>query len=580
LKDGWKAGCRRVIGIDGSFLTHTCKGELITAMGRDVNNQMFPVAWAVVGVENTNNWAWVLSLLSDDLDLDDGDDATIISDGHKGLLEAVRAAAATTIRMVYDQNMEEIRQLDQEAYNYLIGRDPSTWSRAFFRTNNYSASFENDISESFNSRILVARGKPIITMLEDIRLYIMQRTWAMSKVASECQDNICPSIRKQLEALKEKQRLWVVYPSGYHVMEVRKGDEAYGVNLINRTCDCGMWPLSGIPCVHSVAAYMHCQLSADIGVSEWYSQSKWYDAYQFSIKPVPGSRMWKKNNNVPPLPPIIRRMPGRPRFKRIRHPTESDHHVSRFGRPITCQNCWERGHNKGSCKNPSRPKPPSDIQRPMKRKLGGSSVPGKGDSTGPSKATKGVQGNKGGPSKATKGVQGNKGGPSKAKKGVQGNKGGPSKAKKGVQGKGKKVCHKGGINISEGQHMTPSQEELFRQDQAVLEEVIHEEERQKEMEWERIGRTYATWYDVERYNQDDPWEDECSPDDMQLFRYSYISAHEVQALSEAQAHGVQAPTAVQAAHEVQASSEAQAHGVQAPTAVQAAHEVQAPSQTS
>ncbi|GKC65735.1 hypothetical protein Tco_1098333 [Tanacetum coccineum] len=272
----------------------------------------------------------------------------------------------------------------------------------------------------------------------------------------------------------------------------------------------------------------------------------------------------------------------------------SDHHVSRFGRPITCQNCWERCHNKGSCKNPSRPKPPSDIQRPMKRKLGGSSVPGKGDSTGPSKETKGVQGNKGGPSKATKGVQGNKGGPSKAKKcmqgnkggpskeikGVQGNKGGPSKAKKGVQGKGKKVCHKGGINISEGQHMTPSQEELFRQDQVVLEEVIHEEERQKEMEWERNGRTYATWSDVERYNQDDPWEDERSPDDMQLFRYSDVSAHEVQASSEAQAHGVQAPTAVQAAHEVQASSEAQAHGVQAPTAVQAAHEVQAPSQTS
>ncbi|GKA49751.1 calcium/proton exchanger, partial [Tanacetum coccineum] len=140
---------------------------------------------------------------SDDLELDDGDGATIISDGHKGLLEAVRvwlpraqhrqctrhiyanfkrkwtgthyrrlfwAAAATTIRMVYQQNMEEIRQLDQEAYNYLIGRDPSTWSRAFFGTNNCSASFENGISESFNSRILVARGKPIITMLEDIRL--------------------------------------------------------------------------------------------------------------------------------------------------------------------------------------------------------------------------------------------------------------------------------------------------------------------------------------------------------------------------------------------------------------------------
>ncbi|GKC57445.1 zinc finger, PMZ-type containing protein, partial [Tanacetum coccineum] len=296
----------------------------------------------------------------------------------------------------------------------------------------------------------------------------MQRTWAISKV---------------------------VYPSDYQVMEVRKGDEAYGVNLINITCNCGMWSLSRIPCVHSVAAYMHCKQNADVGVSKWYSQSKWYDAYQFSIKLVPGSRMWKRNNNVPLLPPIIRKMLGRPRTRRIRHPTKGDHHVSRAGRPITCQDYCERGHNKGSCKNPSRPKPPSDIQPPKKRKLGGSSVPGNGDGTGPSKTTKGVQLDKGGPSKAKK----------------------------------------GGININEGQHMTSSQEELFRQDQVVLEKVIHEEERRKQMEWESNRRMYETWSDHEQYNQHDPWEDE------------------LQASSK-----VQAPTIVQASSDVQAPTAIQA----------------------
>nr|GEV37937.1 hypothetical protein [Tanacetum cinerariifolium] len=32
-------------------------GQLLTAMGRDANNQMFLMAWAVVGIENTKNWA-------------------------------------------------------------------------------------------------------------------------------------------------------------------------------------------------------------------------------------------------------------------------------------------------------------------------------------------------------------------------------------------------------------------------------------------------------------------------------------------------------------------------------------------
>nr|GEU85624.1 hypothetical protein [Tanacetum cinerariifolium] len=129
--------------------------------------------------------------------------------------------------------------------------------------------------------------------------------------------------------------------------------------------------------------------------------------------------MWKKNNNVPPLPPIHRKMYGKPRSRRIRHPTERDHHVSRSGRPITCQNCSERSHNRGSCKYLQRQKPP------MKMKLGGSSVP--------SKATKGGNGVGSSPLKATNGCKGVGSVPTKAKKGVQGNRSGPSKFKNQMQ---------------------------------------------------------------------------------------------------------------------------------------------------
>ncbi|GKD67143.1 hypothetical protein Tco_1309251, partial [Tanacetum coccineum] len=90
MKDGWTAGCRKVIGLDGCFLKGTINGELLTAMGRDANNQMFPIAWAVVTVENKDNWLWFLVSLGDDLNLNRGATVTIISDGHKGLKEAVR----------------------------------------------------------------------------------------------------------------------------------------------------------------------------------------------------------------------------------------------------------------------------------------------------------------------------------------------------------------------------------------------------------------------------------------------------------------------------------------------------------
>nr|GEW44947.1 hypothetical protein [Tanacetum cinerariifolium] len=41
LKQGWLEGRRRVIGLDGCFLKTICKGELLSAVGRDGNNQAY-----------------------------------------------------------------------------------------------------------------------------------------------------------------------------------------------------------------------------------------------------------------------------------------------------------------------------------------------------------------------------------------------------------------------------------------------------------------------------------------------------------------------------------------------------------
>ncbi|MBA0780339.1 hypothetical protein Gotri_004451 [Gossypium trilobum] len=44
LKRGRKAGCRPLIRLDGCFLKCSFKSEFLTAVGRDTNNQMFPIA--------------------------------------------------------------------------------------------------------------------------------------------------------------------------------------------------------------------------------------------------------------------------------------------------------------------------------------------------------------------------------------------------------------------------------------------------------------------------------------------------------------------------------------------------------
>jgi len=59
--------CRPIIGVDGCFLKGKYGGELLTTVGRDGNDQMLPLAYAVVEVENKETWSWLLDLMIGDL---------------------------------------------------------------------------------------------------------------------------------------------------------------------------------------------------------------------------------------------------------------------------------------------------------------------------------------------------------------------------------------------------------------------------------------------------------------------------------------------------------------------------------
>ncbi|KAK8505091.1 hypothetical protein V6N12_037968 [Hibiscus sabdariffa] len=52
-------------------------------VGKDNNNQIFPIAWAVVEVKNNETWAWFLNHLQSDLNLGNGEKLTLLSDKQK-----------------------------------------------------------------------------------------------------------------------------------------------------------------------------------------------------------------------------------------------------------------------------------------------------------------------------------------------------------------------------------------------------------------------------------------------------------------------------------------------------------------
>ncbi|XP_021996103.1 uncharacterized protein LOC110893298 [Helianthus annuus] len=263
VKDGWINGCRKVLGLDGCFLKNS--GQLLTAMGRDANNHIFPLAWAAVSVENKENWKWFLNLMRYDIEMESGLGLTLISDQHKGIIEAVK----------------------------------------------------------------------------DVFPYAEHR---------QC------------------VRFWKVVPGDNTVFEVRSEKYACVVNLDEKTCSCRLCQLSGIPCVHIVATLSFVNKDPETFVSSWLKKDMFRVAYKYPIKPLRGSTFWPKTDDIKPLPPNERRMPGRPAVKRKRSTDEKEKKNPKvgIGRKMSCQNCYEMGHNVRSCKNEKKDPPPK-VKRPKGR---------------------------------------------------------------------------------------------------------------------------------------------------------------------------------------------------------------------
>lgn len=102
-------------------------------------------------------------------------------------------------------------------------------------------------------------------------------------------------------------------------------------------------------------------------VVNYYRTAVWIDTYRDNIKPVNGELYWHKTGKEPIGVPGFRKMPGRPKKKRIKPAHESPtkpNKTTRHGRTVTCSNCKQIGHNRGTCKNQS------NVVEGAKRKRG------------------------------------------------------------------------------------------------------------------------------------------------------------------------------------------------------------------
>ncbi|KAI3522361.1 hypothetical protein L1887_00082 [Cichorium endivia] len=165
MNKGFKACLRDFLGLDGAFMKGPFQGQILTAVGVDSNNGIYPLAYAIVETENTRSWKWFLECLGDDLDLVANSNFTFISDRQKGLIPALAETfpcaehmyclrhiyenirktwrtkeykehlwkcATTTTIPEFNHFMKELSIFDKGAYDWVKQIPAKHWARSHF----------------------------------------------------------------------------------------------------------------------------------------------------------------------------------------------------------------------------------------------------------------------------------------------------------------------------------------------------------------------------------------------------------------------------------------------------------------
>ena len=161
------------------------------------------------------------------------------------LKQRVWGAARATIIEYFNKEMRMLKEANILAYQWLSANAISEWSRSKCDI------LLNNLCESFNSTILSAREKTIVTILEQVREYLTCRMTTKQKAVSKGVHLVGPRILKIIKKNKSVARQCnVKWVGGQSFQVTTYTQDQLVVNLSEGSCSCKKFQLFGIPCGH------------------------------------------------------------------------------------------------------------------------------------------------------------------------------------------------------------------------------------------------------------------------------------------------------------------------------------------
>ncbi|XP_061359581.1 uncharacterized protein LOC133303653 [Gastrolobium bilobum] len=342
-KRGFKARCRPLIGLDGCFLKGYYGGQLLSAISEDANKSFYVITYAVVDSETKENWKWFLTLLQEDIGNHGVYGWNFISDQQKGLIPALQEVMPGAHHRFcvqhFQKTMQHLKGLNEAAWKYLDNIDPSSWVKAYFSHWPKCDNITN-MAQIWNAKIVGYRSKPIFSLLEELRCYIMRRMTTHQRVLRTIRGKIAPAQQKKLDQIK----------------------------------------LTGLPCEHAVAAICHKNEPPENYVHQWLTVDALHATYAHTLNPVNSDKYWPSSDEPKPLPPKLKRPIGCPKKHRRKDPSEEQgSNTKKVKRTYAtkCPKCGQHGHYAKTCKGPPTTNKGKRLARPenaMNVRIGSSSV--------------------------------------------------------------------------------------------------------------------------------------------------------------------------------------------------------------
>ncbi|KAL4302903.1 hypothetical protein GQ457_10G015980 [Hibiscus cannabinus] len=323
-KEGYKARCRPVLSIDGCHLKGYYGGTFLAAVSVDANDNIYPIAYAVVEAKIESSWNWFFSLLGVDLEIGSSYNITIglkeailevfpaaehrncvrhlysnfkNQQGFRGknLKDALWKASRATYLKQFEDAMDELKALSKNAFDWLNAKDPAQWSKSHFSPRSKS----------------------------DMLLSNLSKCWPTH--------------------------------AGGHKYQVSEGPlNQHAVDLENGTCSCRKWDITGIPCIHVVSVMSLNNQRPESFVHTCYKSTTQQQIYSHFIQPMRGSNQWVKDTSCEPvIEPNLRRPPYRRKKKRVKEADEAQNSGAKWtkkGLTMYCSKCKKPRHNQMTCK--------------------------------------------------------------------------------------------------------------------------------------------------------------------------------------------------------------------------------------